>query len=104
MTARLRNALLAAMIAWLGFTVIACSGSKLDGKWANSNGTVMLEFSSGRAYLSMGELTAEGAYQIEGDKIIIDSEGDKFVLTRNPDGSLSGPGDNMSGRLIKLGK
>lgn len=101
MTARLRNALFAAVIVWLGLAVIACSGSRLDGKWANSSGTVMLEFSSGRAYLSMGELTAEGAYQIDGDKIIIDSDGDKFVLTRNSDGSLSGPGDNMSGRLTK---
>ena len=59
MTAQLRNLLLAATIAYLVCAGVACKNSKLDGKWANSAGTVVLEFSSGRAYLSMGELTAE---------------------------------------------
>ena len=49
----------------------------------------------------MGALTAEGSYKIDGDKVIIDAEGDKIVLTRNSDGSLSGPKDSVIGRLTK---
>ena len=100
MNTHFRRILTAVMIASLSFSIIACSRS-LEGKYANGTGMVVIEFSSDRAFLTMGALTAEGSYKIDGDKVIIDAEGDKIVLTRNSDGSLSGPKDSVIGRLTK---
>lgn len=100
MNTHFRRILTAVMIASLSFSIIACSRS-LEGKYANGTGMVVIQFSRDRAFLTMGALTAEGSYKIDGDKVIIDAEGDKIVLTRNSDGSLSGPKDSFIGRLTK---
>jgi hypothetical protein len=100
MNTHFRKILIAAMIASLSFSIIACSSS-LEGKYANGTGMVVIEFNKDKAFVTMGALTAEGSYTIDGDKVIIAAKGEKIVLTRNSDGSLSGPEDSLIGRLTK---
>jgi hypothetical protein len=96
--ARCSTIVIIALIGCLSLAAAGCS-SPVEGKY--SNGVMAVEFKSGKAYVTMGFLTTEGTYQVEGDKIIIDAEGEKLILTRNPDGSLSGPKESFIGRLTK---
>ena len=100
MNASFRKVLMAVMIVSLTFSIIACSSS-LEGKYANATGTVVIEFSSDKAYLTMGVVTSEGSYKVEGNTVIIEAEGERVVLTRNSDGSLSGPKNSFIGRLTR---
>lgn len=95
-----RKILMAALIVSLSLSIAACSSS-LEGKYANETGMVVIVFNSERAFVTMGALAAEGPYKVEGNKVIIDAEGEKITLTRNSDGSLSGPKESMIGRLTK---
>jgi len=100
MSTDFRKTLMAVVIATLSFSVIACSSS-LEGKYTNGTGMVVIEFSTDKAFVTVGALTAEGSYKIDGDQVIIEAEDEKIVLTRNSDGSLSGPKDSFIGRLTK---
>jgi hypothetical protein len=100
MKARFHRVLIATMIVSLSFSIIACS-STLNGKYANGTGMVVIEFNSDKAFVTMGNMSAEGSYKVDSDKVIIDAEGQQIVLTRNSDGSLSGPKDSWIGRLTK---
>jgi hypothetical protein len=95
-----RKILMAGLVVSLSLSIVACSSS-LEGKYANETGMVVIVFNTERAFVTMGALTAEGPYKVDGNQVIIEAEGEKITLTRNSDGSLSGPKESMIGRLTK---
>ncbi len=100
MKKQLGKILMAAIVVTVSLSTMACSKT-LAGKYANGSGLIVIEFSSDKAFVTMGGLTAEGAYKVVGDKVVIEAEGEEIVLMRNSDGSLSGPKDSFIGRLTK---
>ncbi len=49
--------------------------------------------------MTMGILTETSPYRVQGDKITIQWDDEKIVLTRDKDGSLSGPAGTFFARL-----
>lgn len=82
-------------------TLTGCS-SGMSGKYANE--MMEVEFKGSKAYVSMGieglaRTTTEVKYEVQGDNIILHNQAGNLVLTRNKDGSLSGPMDGLVGPL-----
>ena len=94
MSAFLRRILLLAFLPLVSTSVTGC-GSGVDGTYHDANGVTTLELDSGKAKLSMAGETLDLTYQVEGDKIMVhnpaEAEGEDLVLTRNSDGTHSGP-------------
>lgn len=79
----------------LASLALAGCGSNLDGTYHDANGAVTLDIKSSKARLTMMGETHELSYKVDGDKITLHdpkeaAQGD-IVLTRNGDGTLSGP-------------
>lgn len=90
-----RRVTLGALIALASVGVAGC-GSKLNGTYENPNGIMSVEFKSGKAYVTMMFGTVESDYEVKGDKIILHTGNQNLVLTRNGDGTLSGPMGKMT--------
>lgn len=90
----LRGLFLASMIACSSLTLAGCS-SGLEGTYESAEGDMSVEFKSGKAYLTMNSFvsstTVETEYEVNGDKVILTNDQENLVLTRNDDGTLSGP-------------
>lgn len=69
----------------------ASCAQRMTGTYANDTGAIMVEFKSGKAYVTMLAGTLEVDYQIKRDKIILSNHGGNIVLIRHEDGSLEGP-------------
>src|SRR5437773_5031638 len=83
MAAFIRGALPAVLAAAL----CAC-GNKPEGTYQSANGTLSVEFKSGRAYVTMLPASAlEVAYEVEGDRVTLNVSGEKLVFIRHNDDS-----------------
>jgi hypothetical protein len=85
------------------FSVLALAGCtyKPEGRYETATGGMVLEFKSGKAHVTLPmEGTKEIDYEVKGDRIILNLEGDKEVLIHRKDGSLEIP--NL-GTLTKKG-
>jgi hypothetical protein len=88
-------------VAVASLTFAGC-GQGMSGKYGNE--IMQVEFKGGKAYVSMGieglsRTTTEVNYELKGDKIILHNQAGNLVLTRNKDGTLSGPMDALAGPL-----
>jgi hypothetical protein len=101
--AHLRKTLgsVAAACVCLGLT--AC-GNKVEGHTYAANGDVVkIEFQSGgKAFTSLGAMSAPCTYTQNGNQVSLVCEGDTTAFTLASDGSLSGPPDGMMARLTKV--
>ncbi|MDN5864879.1 MAG: hypothetical protein L0I62_06640 [Gammaproteobacteria bacterium] len=87
----------------LSATFFAGCGAPLDGTFETSQGGVSITFDSGHAYIKTLGGTIETAYEVNGDKIILKSPTGNLVLTRNDDGTLSGPMGTLSRHATAAG-
>jgi len=78
---------------------LLCAAGAEEGRYASPTGDFALELRAGKAHMSLGILTETSPYRVQGDKIVIQWDGDKVVLTREKDGSLSGPDGTPFARL-----
>ena len=83
-------------------TLLSACESGLDGKYSDKSGLMEYTFEpSGTAYIGMMGVVSEVQYEIDVDKLkIITSDGKNLVMTLNEDGSISGPKNLLSVRLI----
>jgi outer membrane lipopolysaccharide assembly protein LptE/RlpB len=83
------------LISAVALAVAAC-GSHMKGKYASSNGMMSVEFRGDKAYVTVPMAgTQQMDFEQDGDRVILKNEGGNLVLTRNSDGSLSGPMGDM---------
>ena len=79
-----------AAIVMLGcFTLAGCS--KMSGKYQDSTGVMSVEFKDGKAYLTTMGTTQEADFDVDGNNVTIKGPTGNLVLTKNSDGTLSGP-------------
>ena len=100
MKAPLRKTMLAGSVVWALLAFAGCAYNP-DGRYESANGAMVVEFKSGKALVTL--LTAgtkELNYEVKGDRVILNLEGDRVTLTRNKDGSLESP---TVGKLTKKG-
>lgn len=65
---------------------------KPEGTYQSANGTLSVEFKSGRAYLTMQPASAvEVPFEVEGDRVTLRVEGEKLIFTRTKDDALEAP-------------
>ena len=73
------------------FILSAC-GSKLNGEYADKLGVVSYNFKSGnKVYFSALGIESEGNYQIDGNKLKVESNGQNIIFTILEDGSINTP-------------
>ena len=86
-----------AIVAIIGFTVIACGGgggSKLSGVYSDEKGTMTFTFSGNKLTSEAFGQKGEGTYKIEGDKL----------LTTGPDGKTETWDIKIEGDTITMGQ
>jgi len=81
--------------AFAALATLAACGSKVKGKYANSTGAMELDFRNGKVYMSALGATVQSDYEVNGNEVIVKGPQGNMVLTRNDDGSLSGPGGDL---------
>ena len=92
----MRNALnrtaLAAALLSAGLFLAGCGDGYEGDTYTDSEGGVTVEFRSGnRAYIDLGGIaTSEVGYEVDGDRVILETPDGNSVLTRRDDGSLDG--------------
>ncbi len=87
---------------FLSLGAVGCGGVK-GHTYAGNGEMVKIEFQSGgNAIASMGPMSSSCTYTESGSKVELICEGDTTELTRNSDGTLSGPPDGMLARLTKV--
>lgn len=88
----LRNVLLAPALAMVLF-IAGCDKGPSGVYTAEGMIPATVEFKSGKATFTIGGMTAQSNYTVEGDKIKIDKDpdGKPMTLTMNSDGSITGP-------------
>ena len=75
----------------LVFLLAAC-GSKLNGEYADKLGLVSYKFESGnKVYFSALGVESEGQYEIDGNKVKVESNGQNIIYTILEDGSINTP-------------
>lgn len=80
-------------------SVASGCGSRIEGKYTDPSGMVVLQLNDGKAYMAFGALTVHGTYTVSGDKITVTGDNQTVVFTKNKDGSIDGPGDSFIPRL-----
>lgn len=88
-------------LAFLAFFSVACSAGGEEGLYHNGPGDLTLELRAGKATLTIGGASVQSTYKVQGDKIIIKIEDETETLTREKDGSLSGPPNSGLARLYR---
>jgi hypothetical protein len=78
------------LVVALCLVAVACA-PRITGTYADDTGAILVEFKSGKAYVTMLAGTLEVDYQVRQDKIILTNHGGNIVLTRHEDGTLEGP-------------
>jgi hypothetical protein len=94
---------LAVTLIGTSFAIAAC-GSSMEGTWADSTGTFVLEVKSGgSATIKYSGSAAPCTYTTGSNSITLNCQGQPagVVLTVQPDGSLSGGPDNAIPALRK---
>jgi len=73
------------------FLLSAC-GSKLNGEYADKTGAVSYTFKSGdKVLMSAIGIETEGRYEVDGNKVKVENNGQNIIFTINDDGSLQSP-------------
>lgn len=88
-------------LALLAFFSLACSAGSEEGLYQNGPGDLTLELRAGKATLTIGGAGVQCTYKVQGDKIILKIEDETETLTREKDGSLSGPPNTGLSRLYR---
>ena len=79
----------------LVFLLSAC-GSKLSGEYADKDGMVSYKFDAGnKVYASALGITTEAKYEVDGDRLKIEANGQNLIFTILEDGSLKTPFGNL---------
>lgn len=77
------------------FLLSAC-GSKLSGEYADKTGAVSYTFeSSDKVLMSAIGIETEGRYEVDGNKVKVESNGQNIIFTILEDGSLKTPFGNL---------
>lgn len=77
------------------FLLSAC-GSKLSGEYEDSSGAVSYTFGSGDKLLMTAiGIETEGKYEIDGNKVKVENNGQNIIFTILKDGSLKTPFGNL---------
>jgi len=77
------------------FLLSAC-GSKLNGEYADKTGAVSYTFKSGdKVLMSTIGIETEGRYEVDGNKVKVESNGQNIIFTILEDGSLKTPFGNL---------
>jgi len=77
------------------FLLSAC-GSKLSGEYADKTGTVSYTFGSGdKVLMSVIGIETEGKYEVDGNKVKVENNGQNIIFTILDDGSLKTPFGNL---------
>lgn len=73
------------------FLLSAC-GSKISGEYADKTGVVSYTFESGdKVLISAIGIETEGRYEVDGNKVKVENNGQNIIFTINDDGSLQSP-------------
>lgn len=90
------KALLFSVVAFAILAAMQCNG--VVGTYSDANGVFVLELKSGgkASFTAMGD-TKSCSYAVSGNQITLEceGEGDKLVLTKHDDDSLTGPPGGM---------
>jgi hypothetical protein len=89
-----RSLFLVSTIAIVSIIGVACAPG-VQGRYENDNGSIAVEFKSGKAYVTMLAGTLEVDYEVKRDKVILSNHGGNVVLNRHEDGTLDGPMGTM---------
>ena len=78
--------------------LLSACGSKLNGEYADDSGLVSYTFkSSNKVNIKAMGMETEGKYEIDDNKVKVESNGQNVIYTIQQDGSISTP----FGKLIK---
>jgi len=96
----------AGLAAGCGGSILG-GGSKPDGKYQSSDGSVTLELNGGKASLNIAQIHIDAAYTVDGNKLTIrpleGAVSQTMIFTINKDGSLDAPQGAPFPRLEKVG-
>ena len=74
----------------LALFLAGCDGG-VEGEYEGDGAPMdSLVLEDGKAKVKMGDVTLDGTYTVDGDKVTVTIAGDAEVLTRQSDGSLTG--------------
>ena len=76
--------------------LLSACGSKLSGEYADKTGTVSYAFGSGDKVLTSAlGIETEGKYEVDGNKVKVENNGQNIIFTILEDGSLKTPFGNL---------
>jgi hypothetical protein len=76
--------------------LLSACGSKLSGEYADKTGAVSYTFGSDdKVFMSALGIESEGRYEIDGDKVKVENNGQNVVFTILGDGSIRTPFGNL---------
>lgn len=76
--------------------LLAACGSKLSGEYADKSGAVSYTFESGdKVLMSAIGIETEGTYEVDGNKVRVENNGQNIIFTILEDGSLKTPFGNL---------
>ncbi|ACT47130.1 hypothetical protein [Methylotenera mobilis] len=76
--------------------LLSACGSKLSGEYADKTGTVSYTFGTGdKVFMSALGIESEGKYEIDGDRVKVENNGQNVVFTILEDGSIKTPFGNL---------
>ncbi len=94
-------AALAAAILCLG--AVGCGNGVSGHTYQGPGGLVQVQFQSGgKAVATVGAMTDNCTYTVDGKTVALTCEGITTDLTLNSDGSLSGPPDGMMSKMTRV--
>jgi hypothetical protein len=92
------------LLCVVAFTILAAMRCvpNVEGTYSDANGAFVLELRSGgkASFTMMGE-TKPCSYTVSGNQITLECEGEKMVLTKHDDDSLTGPPEGTMPALRK---
>jgi hypothetical protein len=103
MKAKIQDGLAAASLALMCLGVAACGSGVKGHTYADSDGTVKIQFQSGgKAITTMGPITANCSYSQSSSQVTLTCADQSTQLTVASDGSLNGPAGGMLEKLTKV--
>lgn len=76
--------------------LLSACGSKLSGEYADKTGTVSYAFGSGdKVFMSALGIETEGKYEVDGNRVKVENNGQNIIFTILEDGSLKTPFGNL---------
>ncbi len=98
-----RRVLATVAAAILCFGAVACGNGVSGHTFQGPGGLVQVQFQSGgKAIATVGALTDNCTYTVDGKTVALTCEGITTDLTKDSDGSLSGPPDGMMSKMTRV--